>query len=173
MTKPENHGTKILATIALAALVAAPVLGQEEKAPELAIMATSPGGVSWTPRGDFDTLVLTVKGGGFTVTREFGGGQPYFAAVDPGGYLLPDGTYVWELTATEWAPRAADRAANDRPTANGRASEAAATSGGLVQSGAFTIVDGAIVDPGGPAGRAAAGIDGPRAAAEDADGASQ
>ena len=146
----ESNSGRILVAVVLAALVALPAASKEAApAPEVADLAAGPGGLSWAPRVDYARLVLTVKGGGHTLTTDFKGGTPTFAPVDSEGYLLPDGVYNWELTVV---PRALD--ANNktyrgaRRSTDGRSQQDGVAPAGMVQSGSFTILNGAIVDPG-------------------------
>jgi hypothetical protein len=152
MSTLEGNRSKVWPAVLLAALVALlalPAVSQEAaEAPAVATMRTAPGSVSWAPLVSYDKLVLTVSGGGFTATREFTGGGVHFAAVDPEGYQLPDGTYSWEITVIPPALglnktliRSDERWDNGRSQRVGTAPEA------LVQSGSFTIADGAVVDP--------------------------
>ena len=175
MNTLESNRKRIAAALVLAALVALPAIAEKAPAPEpdLATMRAASGGAVWAPRASFDKLVLTVKGGGFTISREFAGGQPYFEAVDPDGYTLPDGTYAWELTAVPRARRAGGgQLGTDQLSPEGRPARAEAAARGRVQSGAFTIVNGSIVDPGPAKERSAASRpDSRAAAAQDADDA--
>lgn len=140
---------KIWVAVVLAALVALPSLAQENAAPAVAAVEAGPGAISWSPQVSYDKLVLTVQGGGYHTTREFTG-RPTFTPVDPDGYLLPDGSYTWELTVVTRGSNARRGAAGE--SADGRSVEAAEAPEALVQSGSFTIADGAIVAPaaGGP-----------------------
>jgi hypothetical protein len=145
----KSNSRRILAALVLAALVALPAIAEEASASRVAAMNASPGSISWNPLVSFDKLVLTVQGDDYTSTQEFTGGRPHFAPVDDEGYLLPDGTYSWELTVI---PRALDANNNNyrsaEPSADGRSLKAGIAPEGLVQSGSFTIANGAIVDPG-------------------------
>ncbi len=173
----ESNSRRVFVAVVLAALVALPAVSEEAtKAPEVADMTTGPGSIAWAPRIEFDKLVLTVKGGGHTLTSEFRGGRPSFAPVDPEGYLLPDGTYSWELTVI---PRALDannhHFRSDEPSADGRSFKAGTTPEGRVQSGSFTIANGAIVDPTPvePESRAAPQPEAAAAEVDDSDAANQ
>ncbi len=147
MRSINSNRATILAALALVALVALPAIAEESPEPAVAAMATSPGSISWAPRVSFDKLVLTVQGDGFSTTREFTG-KPHFAPVDAEGYTLPDGTYTWELTAAPPALEANNHHyRSDEPSADGRSMKKGTTPRGLVQSGSFTIANGAIVDP--------------------------
>lgn len=145
----ESNSRGVLVAVVLAALVALPAVSEEARAPEVADMITGPGSISWAPRVDYAKLVLTVKGGGHTLTSEFKGGAVSFAPVDEEGYLLPDGTYNWEISVI---PRALDannhHYRSDQPSKDGRSVKAGTAPEGRTQSGSFTIANGAIVDPG-------------------------
>ncbi len=172
----ESNSRRVFVAVVLATLVALPAVSQEARAPEVADMIAGPGGLAWAPRVQFDKLVLTVTGGGHTLTSEFKGGTPTFAPVDAEGYLLPDGAYNWELTVI---PRALDannhHFSSDQPSVDGRSIKPGTAPEGLVQSGSFTIANGAIVDPGlaESTSRAAPERDAPAADVDDSDAANQ
>ncbi len=149
MSSLESSRRKVWVAVLLAALVALPAVSQEAaEAPSAATMKTAPGSVSWQPLVSFDKLVLTVQGGGFLSTREFVSGEAHFAPVDPEGFQLPDGTYNWEirmippaLAFNDSLVRSNERRGGGRSQNFGTAPEP------VVQSGSFTIANGAIVDP--------------------------
>ncbi len=114
------------ATLATAALVAMPLA-----AADLAAVSAHGGGLAWMPRGGHQGLVLTVAGGDVWQRHEFRAGEtPTFDAAG-----LADGTYKWELVAVSKA----------RSRRGGDAGASAAP--GRVQSGSFTVVNGAVADP--------------------------
>ena len=163
----ESSSRVVLAAVVLAALVAMPAIS-EEATPKVATMQAGPGGISWAPHVAFDKIVLTVAGGDVVITEEFDGGNPYFAPVDAEGYQLADGNYSWELTVV---PRALDANDNtfrsDRLSEDGRSISKGEAPEGLVQSGSFTIINGAIADPG--VSEPESGRSAPRAADASAD----
>ena len=144
----ESNRRKAWAAVLLAALVALPAASQTMEAPAVSTMRANPGAVSWEPLVSYDKLVLTVQGGGFASTREFTGGGVHFAPVDPEGYQLPDGTYSWEIRVIRPALELNDTLIrSDRQWDNGRSRELGTAPEPLVQSGSFTIANGAIADP--------------------------
>ena len=145
----ESNSGKVLAAVVLAALVALPAVAAEIGATKVADMTAGPGGISWAPRVSFDKLVLTVKGGGHTLTSEFDAGTVSFVPVDAEGFQLPDGTYNWEISVIPPALDANNHHyRGDQPSADGRSLKAGTAPESLSQSGSFTIANGAIVDPG-------------------------
>lgn len=150
MSSLESSRRKWWAAVLLAALVALPAVAQEAaEAPAVATMRTAPGSVSWAPLTSFDKLVLTVQGEEFSSTREFTSGSLHFAPVDPDGYQLPDGTYNWEIRVIPPALSFNSTVVRgDEISDNGRTHKLGIAPEPLVQSGTFTIADGAIVDPG-------------------------
>ncbi len=129
--------TLIAAAVALVAMPAA--------AGEVATISALGSGVAWSPQVEYQGLVLTVSGGDVFVRQEFGPSEsPSF---DTAG--LPDGTYRWELRVL---PRARDLRTEEFTTGkvapNGAVVEQARAPRGLAESGAFTILNGAVVDPG-------------------------
>ncbi len=153
MSYLESNRSKVRPAMMLAALVALlalPAVAQETAAetPAMAAMKTTPGSVTWAPLVSYDKLVLTVSGGGFTATREFTGGAAHFAAVDPLGYQLPDGTYTWEMTVIPPALELNKSVIrSDEQWDNGRSRRVGTAPEALIQSGSFTIANGAIADP--------------------------
>ena len=149
MSSLESSRGKVWAAVLLAALVALPAVSQEAaETPSVATMRTAPGSVSWQPLVSYDKLVLTVQGGGFLSTREFTGGGAYFAPVDPEGFQLPDGTYNWEIRLSP-PPLAFNDSLtrSDEMSDGGRTQKLGTAPEPLVQSGFFTIANGAIADP--------------------------
>ncbi len=136
------------AVIALATLVALPAISHAAPPPQVALVNVTPGSVAWAPVVGFDKLVLTVSGQGFTKSYEFEAGGVSFTPVDDEGYLLPDGSYSWELTVIPTAATiSAGSFRSEKVSADGRAHQAAQVPAGLKQSGTFTISGGAIADP--------------------------
>ena len=150
MISLESKRRSAWAAAILVVLVALPAIGQEAaQEPAVASMRTGPASVSWEPLVGYDKLTLTVQGGGYLSTREHTGGSVHFAPVDPDGYLLPDGTYSWEIRVV---PRALEfnriLVRSDELSDGGRTQKLGTGPEPLVQSGSFTIAGGAIVDPG-------------------------
>lgn len=116
---------------------------------EIATMSIHGGSVSFAPRVSFETMTLTVAGGGHRSEEVVRSGQTAsFAPVDSEGYALPDGTYKWELAMS---PRPQDLNLSAFKTgkisADGRTAELATAPVGQRQSGVFTIKNGVMVDP--------------------------
>ncbi len=121
-----NRKNLFVAAVAAAALVAMPLA-----AADLATMSAHGGGLAWTPQGSFQGLVLTVAGSDIWQRHEFRAGEsPSFDAAG-----LADGTYTWELVAVSKA----------RSRRSGETGVQAAP--GRVQSGSFSVVNGAVADP--------------------------
>lgn len=142
---------RILGAIALAGiclLAATPADAQREPTQEVATMVASPGALSWAPRVSYDEMALTVAGNGFATSLIFTRGEsPSFAPVDAEGYTLPDGTYNWEIRVSpDRLEMDTSAFSNGKVSADGRQMEAATMPRGQIQSGVFTIKNGAIVD---------------------------
>jgi hypothetical protein len=130
-------------------LAALPAEAQRPAAEEgVAAMSVRGGAVSFAPRADVDRMTLTVSGRGHAYSETFDYGQTAtFVPVDAEGYALPDGTYNWELVSSPSPRNLRPRAfASGRVSANGRSVEEAKGPQGRLQSGVFTILNGAIVD---------------------------
>lgn len=156
MTK-ETSTRKVLWAVALLAplLLAAPAwtAGQQESI----AWRVSPGGMEWSILIPENGSVLTVGGNGVDYRKVFQAGErPRFSPSDIKGNIL-DGTYNWELRI---APRGIEPV-DETGQNNGRESNAAASrqlpvrvrierqqsEDSLVRSGAFTVVNGGILDP--------------------------
>jgi hypothetical protein len=153
MRKNQDSKLRMALLVAVAvALGAAPVA---RAAAPLATVNVGPTRVEWQPAGDFQKLKLTVSGpGGLIVQREFRSGtNPALELFGADGKPLPDGAYVYELTATprvDAATRralAAAHAAGDDAAVAKLAAVGQLPRGPLAQSGAFTVRDGSIVSP--------------------------
>lgn len=115
----------------------------------------SPVAIDFSPAIDAERFVLSVATPrGDVLRREFAAGQAITFSIADSRSQFPDGDYRWELTA---APRLrpSERAALDAARATGDANALAEAQraagipdGGYVQSGAFRVAEGAIVDPG-------------------------
>lgn len=137
-----------VALIAIGLLAAPPAAAQPGQDREVVTMAAGPGAVTWAPRISYEEMTLTVAGGGYAFTQVFARGEsPSFAPVDAEGHTLPDGTYNWEIRVSPDRLRLDTSAfSNGKVSADGRTMEAPRAPRGEVQSGAFTIKNGAIVD---------------------------
>ncbi len=123
-------------------------------------MRVSPGGIGWTPLVRNNGVALTVAGGNFHSRTEFRGGEnPSFKPYDLEGERLPDGVYRWQIIFWPTEVTAIDDGTNGRdPSVNvERLARRSATRSRsnlryqrpqrLVDSGSFTIINGAILDP--------------------------
>jgi hypothetical protein len=140
--------------------LALPALAQEEPAGRSHIAAVNfaATGVEWSPTGQFAGMVLTVSGPNGVVSRQeyAAGNAPSFDIFDKRGQRLPDGVYNWELVAspivdkeTRAALRASRRSDDSSAIADlQKAGRLPRTP--LVQSGSFTIANGAFVTAEGP-----------------------
>jgi len=139
--------------MAVVGLLPAAQAGAQTAKGEIVAFQAGPSGLVWRPLVPFEHGVLTVAGPDGTVFRdEFGAGaSPAFNPfVQPGNHA-PDGSYVWEVwlgrpSVVHPMARAAAKAARESGDAKvegeHRAASAQATQ---VQSGAFRILNGAIV----------------------------
>lgn len=154
MRMQANRGA-LLAVAVVAALVAlAPMTAQAGK---LATATVYAGGVDFLPGVDHAGATATVSGRTLTFQRSFAAGERLSIGLfDPDGQLLPDGTYTWRLQLVPG--RAAARDLRRAARRNG----GTAPDAWQALSGAFTIRDGRMADPGlresRPARRDAAGL---------------
>jgi len=104
------------------------------------------GGVEFAPVVGHGTIVLTVSGpDGFYRRVELGAGEsPFFSLFDEAGNVLPDGVYRYELTVGPAELRR--REALDGTQGLDKGSPGPAVVGTRIQSGAFAIQSGALVD---------------------------
>ena len=122
-------------------------------AADIVAFDASPSGLTWRPLVPFEHGILTVSTpDGLVVSEEFKGGSGIsFNPIGQADYQPPDGTYIWQVTlgqpsavnAKLRAAAAASRGDGDPDVeAAHRAASARAT---MIQSGAFQILNGAIV----------------------------
>jgi hypothetical protein len=134
-------------------LLPAAQAGAQTAKGEIVAFQAGPSGLVWRPLIPFEHGVLTVAGPDGTVFREeFGAGaSPAFNPFVQPGYHAPDGSYVWEVwlgrpSLVHPQVRAAAKAARESGDADVEAEHrAASTQATQVQSGAFLILNGAIV----------------------------
>lgn len=134
-------------------LMAALCLPAAHAAAPLAPARITPSGVEWQPAVSYDKVTLTVSGpDGLILRREFTAGAAL--SLEPfgdDGKPLPDGTYTYEMSmapvldretrrALTVARRVGDEAAIAKLRAEGRLPRTP-----LVQSGVFSIANGAVV----------------------------
>jgi hypothetical protein len=120
-------------------------LASAAAAQDVARVWVSSAGIDFEPLVDQAGLVLTVSGpDGFHHRAAFEPGEaPAFSLFDGAAGVLPDGSYTWELRAVPTDLRRRDAEPGDEVATKGaRGSER------LVQSGAFSIVGGAVVSDG-------------------------
>ena len=122
-------------------------------------MRASPGGIGWTPLVRNNGVVLTVSGGDFNFRQVFRGGEnPAFKPYDLEGNRLLDGVYKWQLTFWPDQVTAVDdgKSGRDPKLVNKLTRRSASRSRSnlrstsqlrLSDSGSFTIINGAILDP--------------------------
>jgi hypothetical protein len=104
--------------------------------------------LTWSLAGDNEGAILRISGQGVIVEQTFArGAAPTQSAFDNDGNALPDGTYTWELRAHA-APMAGTDQTAIRRSQEGQPVQRNDNYSGEVISGAFTILNGAIVDPG-------------------------
>jgi hypothetical protein len=134
-------------------LLPAAQVGAQAAGSEIVAFQAGPSGLVWQPLIPFEHGLLTVAGPDGTVFREeFGAGaSPAFNPFAQPGYHAPDGSYVWEVvlgrpSTVHAQVRAAAKAARESGDAEAEAAHrAASTQATQVQSGAFRILNGAIV----------------------------
>jgi hypothetical protein len=144
-------GVLVVMVVAAGALPAGPPPAwAQAPAGEIVAFSAGPGGVAWQPLILFDHGVLTIASPGGTVTsEEFGPGADL--RVDP-ATPLPDGLYTWEVRLSRpsavspdlWARARSARETGTDPAA-AAALRAALNRTTRVQSGAFRILDSALV----------------------------
>ncbi|MBZ0110916.1 MAG: tail fiber domain-containing protein [Thermoanaerobaculia bacterium] len=104
--------------------------------------------LTWSLAGDNNGATLRISGQGIVVEQTFArGATPTQSAFDNSGNALPDGNYTWEVRALAAPMSAADQAAI-RHNQEGQPVDRNDNFRGEVISGAFTILNGSIVDPG-------------------------
>ena len=140
----------VLACLGTAALGQTP--SQEAKETKLANMTAQGAGVRWDMSAPYSTLTMTVSApDGRVFQKEFrAGASPEFALTDKQGEKLPDGQYIYELRLTPvLSPAAKESLAkargNDDDPEDVRATRKRATPPAIVQSGAFSILNGAVI----------------------------
>ena len=141
----------ILILAGLLALATAPALAGEA----ITDLATGPTSITFSPKVDYASVVLTVSGPGETSLRyELSAGQvPAINLRDRAGNLLADGSYTWELRlnplidADTRAALAAARLRDDTSIVDTLRQQGRLPAEPLVQSGTFTILDGLVVAP--------------------------
>lgn len=136
----------------LPALVATSVATGQEIANE----SVYPDGISFQPLVQYERFVMTISGpGGMVLQQEFeAGNPPVFAPFDDSGKALPDGQYNYEIHVSPVLdPETKKMMAASRESGDDAARAADLRARGwipehpVVQSGSFSIVNGAIVDP--------------------------
>jgi hypothetical protein len=157
MMMKDNATRKVLWAVVLLAplLLAAPAwtAGQQESV----AWRVSTGGMDWSILIPENGSVLTVGGNGVHYQKVFKAGErPHFTPSDIEGNLL-DGTYKWEIRI---APRGIEPV-DESGLNNGREESPSASrqlpararierqqlKDSLVRSGAFTVLNGGIIDP--------------------------
>ena len=140
----------VFACLATAAL--GQTASQEAKENKLANMSSQGTGVRWDMSAPYSTVTMTVSApDGRVFQKEFrAGASPEFALTDKQGERLPDGEYAYELRLTPiFSPGVKEtlakaRGKDDDPE-DVRATRKRAAPPALVQSGAFSILNGAVI----------------------------
>lgn len=140
--------------VLVAACLQVSVSGQSmEDKNKLAAINANGSSVRWDVTAPYASVTLTVAApDGRVFSKGFkGGSSPYFSIADAQGERLPDGQYTYELRLTPVSsPARTDamsngRGKNDEPEAVRAAHKSAAPSQPLVESGSFSIVNGAVI----------------------------
>src|SRR6266516_188590 len=144
----------IFAALVLACLKTAALgqtASQEAKEIKLANISSQGMGVKWEMSAPYSTLTMTVSApDGRVFQKEFrAGASPEFALIDKQGERLPDGQYTYELRLTPVLSQAAKEKlakarGKDDEAEEVRATRKRAALPDLVQSGAFSVVNGAV-----------------------------
>jgi len=129
-----------------------------EQGKPVAVASFSPGGITWEPQVPYESVVLTVSGGGSIVLQEEfeAGTAPSIGLQDEDGKPLADGQYRYELRfAPVVAPSVRQRLTAVQESEDRSAYVAELRSTGvlpkeaLVESGSFRVLEGRIVLPDG------------------------
>jgi hypothetical protein len=123
---------------------------------KLAAINANGSSVRWdvtVPTASYASVTLTVAApDGRVFRQEFkGGSSPHFSIADAQGERLPDGQYSYELRLTPVSSSARKgvtsngRGKNDEPEAVRAARKSGAPSQPMVESGNFSIVNGAVI----------------------------
>jgi len=126
-------------------LLAAPALPAAQPVVDVSL---GPDSIELRPRVEYDSMVITLSGGGKDIRRELGSDEhPALSLVDEAGLALPDGVYTWEVRLAPTADQLRARVRNNNEL-GGAAPDAGSVDYELVESGSFTLRDGTVVDPG-------------------------
>jgi hypothetical protein len=120
---------------------------------KLAAINANGSSVRWDVTAPYASVTLTVAApDGRVFSKVFkGGSSPHFSIADAQGERLPDGPYTYELRLTPMSsPARTDAMSNgrgkdDEPEAVRAARKSGAPSQPLVESGNFSIVNGAVI----------------------------
>jgi len=126
--------------------------GQAGEGNKLANVSANGAGVRWDIGGNGagGTLTIAAPDGRIFQSEFKAGGSPTFNIHDKKGERLPDGTYSYELRLSPSLSGQAKEAAKaargkDDEAENVRAARKRATAPEMVESGAFTIMNGAVI----------------------------
>ena len=140
--------------VLVAACLQVSVSGQSlEDKDKLAAINANGSSVRWDVTAPYASVTLTVAApDGRVFSKVFkGGSSPHFSTADAQGERLPDGQYTYELRLTPVSsPARKDvtsngRGKDDEPEAVRAARKSGAPSQPLVESGNFSIVNGAVI----------------------------
>ena len=145
-----KHLSRVAAIALIAALPVLALAKNEEKSEPVGKTTASSSMIEWAPSVDHDAIEVTVQTPDGDVWKDtFKNGKPVFRVKDLGAGNV-DGSYTYELrliprvSSSVKAQLQAARAAGDDKEA-ARIMKAAGLNKTLVQSGAFAIVNGAIL----------------------------
>ncbi len=159
----------VLCLVATLAFLGSPAMAApaENEGPVASASVTS-SEITWLPKVNYASIVLTVSiPGGEVLRREFPvGAKISFNIIDSQGQRHTDGSYTYELRVTpNVSPGIKSALSAARENGNGEAVSRELSAKGfipkepLVQSGAFSIINGAIVMGGGSEGGGKGGGD--------------
>lgn len=113
--------------------------------------------VTWSPRVEYERLVLTVSGGGEILREEFGSGEkPRLSVVGVDGQRFSDGGYAYELRVVpKISPQMREEQSRARETGEAEAMAhrlRGRFAGPTVQSGHLVVLGGRFLVPGAETG---------------------
>jgi hypothetical protein len=121
---------------------------------KIATISAVGSGVRWDVVTPYSALTMTVSApDGRVFSQVFkGGSSPQFSIVDAHGERLPDGQYTYELRLAPTSPPRKDSTSNgrgkeDEPESVRAARKSAVPAQPLVESGSFSIGNGAVINP--------------------------
>jgi hypothetical protein len=155
----DKHKYALILSILLTLCLSSAALSSTDDA--IATMVLEPAGVTWLPRVEYSSLVLTVSApGGEVFRQEFGAGaNPSFSIFNRKGGKWPDGQYTYELrlgpvisAETRAALAASRESGNSKTLVRDLQAEGQIPSREVVQTGSFLVAQGAIFTSTSPEG---------------------